>query len=97
MGQKHLCEQAGQPGEESFKIVMMGEGEDDQQSCEEAADKVRKQNVRGDANSEDLVINNTGLKGAIPKHIRINKEVPFRIRGKTLVLFLGNQHGWLPL
>ena len=76
---------------------MMGEGEGDQQSCEEAVVLVGKRNVWGDANSGDLVIKKSGLKGALPKHILINKEVPVRITGKILVLFLGNQHGWLPL
>lgn len=43
---------------------MLGEGEDDQQSCEEVVDQVGKQNVWGDADSGYLVINKTELKGA---------------------------------
>lgn len=32
--------------------------------------------------------------GTFPKHTHINKEVLFRITGKTLLLFLGSEHSW---
>ena len=62
MGQKHPCEQAGQPGEESFKISDDGE-------------EVVEQRVQGDMVRRDLVISR-GLKGDHIKHMHINEGTP---------------------
>lgn len=69
---------------------MMGKGENDQQSYEEAEDQIGKQNTWSDANSGNLVIKKSELKEPLSKRICISKELPFRIGWKTPVPFLGN-------
>lgn len=76
MEQKHLCQQTGQPGEESFKLGMTGDGEDDPQSSEKVVDWLGKQRVQRDVERRDLKMNKTGHKGVHPKCIHTNKEVP---------------------
>lgn len=76
---------------------MVGEG-DNQHPHDKIKDQVGTQNVQGDANSRDPVINKTELKGTHPKHTQYkNKEVPIGTTGKALTLSLGNQDGWVLL
>ena len=63
MGQNHLYQQAGQPGEENFKLKMTGQGDDDPQSSEGVVEWVGKQRVQGVMEKRELVISKTGLKG----------------------------------
>lgn len=62
MGQNHLYQQAGQPGEENFKLEITGEGDDDPQSSERVVEWVGKQRVQGVMEKRELVISKTGLK-----------------------------------
>ena len=54
-GQKHLCQQAGQLGE-NFKLEATEERNDDPQSSEEGVDWVQKQRVQGFADWSELVM-----------------------------------------
>lgn len=54
MWQKHLCQQAGQPGKESFNLGMSGVRDDDQQTSVEVAEQVCKQSVHGDVDKRKL-------------------------------------------
>ena len=54
--------------------------------------------VGRDVNSKDLVINNTGLKGALFKHIHVNKGVPTgQCYGESSCTFSGHQQDWVPV
>lgn len=72
MGQNDLCQQAGQPGKESFKPGLTGAAG---HVREEVANYDGKQRVGHDVNRKDLVTNNTGWKGGVFKHIHVNKGV----------------------
>lgn len=52
MRQKHLYQQAGQPGEESFKLEMTKEGDDNPQSNKEVVDQPGKQMVQDDVDKK---------------------------------------------
>lgn len=55
MGQKHPCQQAGQAGEEIFKLGMIGERQGDPQSSEELVIQAGKKGVQGDVDKIDLL------------------------------------------
>lgn len=62
MGQKPLCKQGGQTGEESFKLGTV-EGRDyDPQSSEEVVTWVGKQRMLGNVDKTELVISETRQK-----------------------------------
>lgn len=52
MGQKSPCQLAGQPGEESFKLEMTKEGDDNPQSNKEVVDQPGKQMVQDDVDKK---------------------------------------------
>lgn len=95
MGQNDLCQEAAQPGKESFKLGLMGTGVHVHEKVE---NHHRKQRVGHDVNSKDLVINNKGLKRALFKHIHVNKGMPtaqcYRESSRT---FSVHQQDWVPL
>ena len=97
MGQKHPCQQAGQPGEESFKLGMTGEGQDDPQSSDEVVIQAGKERVQGDGDKTDLLKptkqNRTRLTPTVCAQIR--KCPQDSMRGEAL--YLENQHNWVPV
>lgn len=65
MGQKYLCQEAGQPGKKGFIVRVMGEGEKDQQSSEMWWTGLAS---KGSAvNKRDAVINKTRLNWSCSK------------------------------
>lgn len=65
---------------------------------EEVENHDGKQRVGHDVNRKDLVINNTGPKGALFKHIHVTKGMPTgQCYGESSCTFSGHQQHWEPL
>jgi len=73
VGQKYLCQKAGQPGEES--IEQQGRERMTPQLSEEVVDYAGQQIVQDDVDRRDLLITKTGWKWGYPKQIRTDNEV----------------------
>ena len=95
----HPCQQADQPGEESFKLGMTGERQNEPRSGEELVTQVGKERVWGGVDKTDLLkptkLNQRRLTPSV--YTQIRKCLQYSMQVEALVPYLENQHSWVPV